>query len=84
MSIWRRKPWLTRVGREGWGGLLLALTFLFVLGGTLSLLSLLFWSEERAGSAFQTTLVSMVLVAGVRGFAIWTSRRDNRKSSPGA
>lgn len=80
MPIWQRKPWLKTVGREGWSGLLIAEAALFTLGGILSLLSLLFWSQERASSAFRTTLVTMGLLAVVRGFAIWSSRGDNRAS----
>lgn len=76
MPIWQRKPWLRAVGREGWRGLLIAEAALFALGGAISLLSLLFWSQERASSAFRTTLVTMGLLAVVRGFAIWSSRGD--------
>lgn len=81
MPTWKRKPWLKTVGREGWSGLLIAEATLFTLGGTVSLLSLLFWSQERAASALRTTLVTMALLAVVRGFAIWSSRGDNGASS---
>ncbi|OJF13650.1 hypothetical protein [Couchioplanes caeruleus] len=62
---------------DAWGVWLATVTIVLVFAGTIVGLMLLFWSAERAESAFEATITVMVLITLVRVVGAVAGRREN-------